>query len=250
MDENIDLLEYWRVIRKRWLVIVAIVLISVGTSAILSFYFIHPVYQASALVIVGRKSDNLADNLANLNSVTTNRELATTYEAIAKSKTVLNRVAETVGDGATNSSLVNQISVQAVKDTEIISISVTDAKPSRAALIANTLTTVFSERVMEVEKVDNVGLVDPADIPQTPISPNKKKNILIAFGLGLVASIGFALLLEFLDNTVKSPDEVEEFGLQVLGSIPQLTASNQVSADRRIEVEQYCPPNGITGQNA
>ena len=46
-------------------------------------------------------------------------------------------------------------------------------------------------------------------VPEKAVSPNKKLNILIAFVLGLMVSIGISLLLEFMDNTFKSKDELE-----------------------------------------
>jgi capsular exopolysaccharide synthesis family protein len=58
-------------------------------------------------------------------------------------------------------------------------------------------------------KSSNIWIVDPAMIPSTPSRPAKTRNIALAFLVGLVGGIGFALLREYLDNTVKTPDDVE-----------------------------------------
>lgn len=64
-------------------------------------------------------------------------------------------------------------------------------------------------------------VVSAAMIPDSPIKPNKMLNMAIALVLGLMASVGLAFLLNYLDNTVKSPKEVEEaLGLTMLGQIP------------------------------
>jgi polysaccharide biosynthesis transport protein len=58
-------------------------------------------------------------------------------------------------------------------------------------------------------KSSNIRIVDPAMIPSTPSRPAKTRNIALAFLVGLVGGIGLALLREYLDNTVKTPDDVE-----------------------------------------
>src|SRR5215472_3918801 len=58
-------------------------------------------------------------------------------------------------------------------------------------------------------KSSNIRWVDPAMIPSTPTRPAKSRNIALSFLVGLVGGIGLALLREYLDNTVKTPDDVE-----------------------------------------
>jgi polysaccharide biosynthesis transport protein len=58
-------------------------------------------------------------------------------------------------------------------------------------------------------KSSNIRIVDPAMVPSTPSRPAKTRNIALAFLVGLVGGIGLALLREYLDNTVKTPDDVE-----------------------------------------
>jgi capsular exopolysaccharide synthesis family protein len=69
----------------------------------------------------------------------------------------------------------------------------------------------------------NIRIVDPALVPTTPARPQKAKSILIAFLVGLVGGVGLAFLREYLDNTVKSPDDVERLaGLPSLAVVPAL----------------------------
>jgi capsular polysaccharide biosynthesis protein len=68
-------------------------------------------------------------------------------------------------------------------------------------------------------------LVDAAITPTVPEKPNKTMNMLLALVLGLFTAIGLVFILEFFDNTIKAPGEVEELtGLTVLGTIPEFTA--------------------------
>ncbi|GAB4177241.1 MAG: exopolysaccharide regulatory tyrosine autokinase VpsO [Geothermobacteraceae bacterium] len=66
----------------------------------------------------------------------------------------------------------------------------------------------------------NLWIVEKAAVPEFPVSPNKKKNLLLGLIVGLMAGIGLAFFVEYLDNTVKYPEETEKaLGLSVLGLV-------------------------------
>jgi succinoglycan biosynthesis transport protein ExoP len=73
----------------------------------------------------------------------------------------------------------------------------------------------------------NIRVVDPAMIPAYPSRPAKARNIALAFLVGLVGGIGLALMREYLDNTVKTPDDIETLArLPSLAVVPQFSGSN------------------------
>ena len=73
----------------------------------------------------------------------------------------------------------------------------------------------------------NIRIVDPALVPSTPARPQKARNILLAFLIGLVGGVGLAFLREYLDNTVKSPDDVQNLsGLPCLAVVPSFANRN------------------------
>lgn len=80
----------------------------------------------------------------------------------------------------------------------------------------------FKETSLTEEmKTGNIRIIDEAEIPKAPIKPNKKRNLLLAVAVGISLGIGLAFLLEYLDNTVKLPDEVKDYiGIPYLGPIP------------------------------
>src|SRR5438270_11184262 len=78
----------------------------------------------------------------------------------------------------------------------------------------------------------NIRIVDPAMVPTTPARPAKTKNIALSFLVGLVGGIGVALLREYLDNTVKTPDDIETLArLPALAVVPSFT--NDGASSRR-----------------
>jgi len=81
----------------------------------------------------------------------------------------------------------------------------------------------------------NIRVVDPAMIPSTPARPAKARNVMLAFLVGLVGGIGLALLREYLDNTVKTPDDVETLArLPSLAVVPQFVGSNGTAKKQRL----------------
>ena len=74
----------------------------------------------------------------------------------------------------------------------------------------------------------NVWVIEKAPLPIFPAKPNKKRNILLGIILGLFGGIGFAFFLEYLDNTVKTPEDVEEkFNIPVISTIDLFKNKNE-----------------------
>ncbi|NLY36248.1 MAG: hypothetical protein GX046_03310 [Tissierellia bacterium] len=77
------------------------------------------------------------------------------------------------------------------------------------------------QTVKEIMLVENVQIIDKAILPKNPIKPKKLMNIAIAGVLGLMLGVFITFIVEFLDNTIKSKEDIEKYlGLPVLGMIP------------------------------
>ena len=224
MEEKLELRKYWDVMRKRWKIVLALPLIAALMSGVISFYVIKPVYQASTTLLVGekaRESGQVAVQMLNNEVLLANQQLAKTYASIAQSRTVEQNVIKYLNLPLAVEELDRMITINQVKTTEILEIQVRNTDPGQASAIANIMAQEFSKAVIELKKVDSVSIVDSAVIPDKPVKPNKTLNVLIAFVIGLMASVGLAFLLDYLDNTVKTSNDVETLlGIPVLGVIP------------------------------
>ncbi len=76
-------------------------------------------------------------------------------------------------------------------------------------------------------KVNNVRVLDSAMLPGSPIRPNVQLNILLAILVGLALGLALVFLLEFMDRTLKTQEQVENLGLTFLGLIPSITAGDE-----------------------
>ncbi|MGA2098961.1 MAG: polysaccharide biosynthesis tyrosine autokinase [Candidatus Acidiferrum sp.] len=103
------------------------------------------------------------------------------------------------------------------------------------ALYDGLMTKLKEVSISSALQSSNIRVVDPAMIPAYPSRPAKARNIALAFIVGLVGGIGLALLREYLDNTVKTPDDIETLArLPSLAVVPQFGASNGNGSRKRL----------------
>ncbi|MEZ0537029.1 YveK family protein [Caldicellulosiruptoraceae bacterium PP1] len=220
-----ELKEYILILRKRLILISSITLISTLAAIILSFYVMPPVYKATTTLFAGRSnSDSNNDNIQALYSdVLLGQQLVKDYREIAVSRSVLQKVISDLKLDMKPEALQSMISVNLKNDTRILSIDIESTDPKFAAVVANKLSEVFIDAVQKIMKIENVQIVDKAVIPDKPEKPKKMLNTAIAFILGLMVGVGIAFFLEYLDNTLKTPEDVEKYlEVPVLAIIPDM----------------------------
>jgi len=228
MEESISLKELFQVLQKRLSMILSITLVAALISAIISFYFITPIYQTSTQILVNQKK---ADNAAfQYNEVQTNLQLVNTYSVIIKSPAILDQVKNELKLDTSVQDLTSKITVVSEKDSQVFSVTVQDADPVVARDIANTTAKVFKEQITNIMSVDNVTVLSEAEIVkgQSPVKPRPVLNVAIALVVGLMVSVGLAFLLEYLDNTIKREQDIETLlELPVLGVITTMEENKQ-----------------------
>ena len=221
-EQVISLSEIFEALKKRWIMIVAITLTATIISGIISFFVIDPVYEASTKVFVGKEeNDNAAYNSSEINMY---QQLLQTYAQAIKTKDLVNRAISGLKyDGLEARNVVESLTVNPISNTKILQIKYQSKDPNEAKDVLKSVTDEFIVTAKELVPNGNVRIIEEVELPQNPVSPNKKMNIAIAFLLGLMVSVGLVFLLEYLDNTYKNKDQLEkELGIPVLGAIPDI----------------------------
>lgn len=220
MEETIDLREYFGIIKKRFWIIALITTIAIVVSGAISFFVLTPVYEAKSTLIVNTEKNEETQMITG-DQFNVTQKLAVTYGEIIKSRSVLEDVIKNLKLDDDYEDLVNNITVSPVKDTQIISISVQDTNKEKARDIANEIPKVFEKEAKRITKANDVQVIDKATLPKNPIKPNKVMNVLIAFVLGTMIGLFVVFLIEYLDNKMKTPQDIEKhLGLSVIGVIP------------------------------
>ena len=221
-EQVISISEIFEAIKKRWIIIVAITLTATIISGIISFFVIDPVYEASTKVFVGKEeNDNAAYNSSEINMY---QQLLQTYAQAIKTKDLVNRAISGLKyDGLEARNVVESLTVNPISNTQILQIKYQSKDPNEAKAVLKSVTDEFIVTAKELVPNGNVRVIEEVELPQNPVSPNKKMNIAIAFLVGLMVSVGLVFLLEYLDNTYKNKEQLEkDLGIPVLGAIPDV----------------------------
>lgn len=211
-----------RVIWQRvWLVALVAILVS-GASAGFSLSQ-PPLYQSSVQLMVGQEENdeapgNLASDIIGLQQFT-----QTVVEAVG-SRPVAEAVVREAGLNITPSTLQGRLSVEQVPETYFVKVDYIDTDPTRAREVADTIGKVFTERISELSPSGDTitaTVWEPAIESRYPIAPNPIRDGLLGLTLGLMLGIGLAFLLEHLDDSWRSPEELEEAsGVPTFGIVP------------------------------
>lgn len=223
MEETIELRELLDIIIKRkWLIVIALVL-SMTIGSIYSVFFVTPMYKSNTTLMVNSSKGINAGDIAasfDIGSISTSQKLVVTYGEIVKSRIVLEQVIDKLNLDMSYSKLLSRVSSAPVNSTEILKIEVQDEDPEKAAKIANTISDVFIKEVMRILKVNNVETIDRAIPLDVPVNVKTTLNIAISAVLGLMLGVFIAFALEYLDRTIKTPEDVHKhLGLPVIGTI-------------------------------
>ena len=219
-EVTIDLMELFSALwAKKTIIILSAVFMAlvafVGTKM-----FVTPKYTSVTKLFVMTKNDDTSAS-ATYTDLQTGSMLTKDYMELVKSRPVLEKTISKLKLDVTPEELAGMITTETPTDTRIMSISVTDDDPKEAKQIADTLRKAVGVQITEIMNADSVNTVEEGNLPTSPSSPNVKKNMMLGALLGLVISMGFVVLISILDDTVKTPDDVEKYlGLNVLTSIP------------------------------
>jgi capsular polysaccharide biosynthesis protein len=247
MEETISLRELFQTLKKRMWLIALITIIATTISGVLSFFFLTPIYQNSTQILVNQAKSE--QQLYNPNEVQTNLQLINTYNVIIKSPAILDLVKKELNLDRSIEALNEQIQVNSEKDSQVVSITVQDEDPVMAAKIANTTADVFKNEIVKIMNVDNVSILSTADVPAepSPVKPRPVLNMAIALVVGAMTGIGLAFLLEYLDNTIKTEQDVER--LLELPAIGSITTIDQEALSKRSHAVPTARMNRVKGES-
>lgn len=223
---ELDLKDYFKIIRKKIWLIAVMVLVSCVTTGVVSYFFIQPVYEASTKLIVNKTNERVGIEQLDINSVNLNIRLIDTYKEIIKTPAIMDKVIKANPEfNLTAEELIKRVKVSSVNNTQVMTLIVQDHSYDKAAKIVNAVSSVFQKEIPLIMKVDNVSLLNEAKLlnPPLPVKPNPKLNIAISFVVSLMAALGLVFLLEYMDDTIKSEEDVAEYlGVPTLAMITKM----------------------------
>lgn len=232
MEETISLKEIFEVIKKRFSLILFFIIVSALIAAIVSYFILTPTYESTSQFIVNQEREDPSAEFST-SDIRTNVELINTYEVIIKSRAILEDVVEEMNLPYSVGTLADNIEVTSEEDSQVVNVTVSDPDPVLATDIANVTVSIFQEQVPDLMSVDNVNILSEAQLAANPepVSPKPALNIAIAIVLGGMIGIGLAFLLEYLDTTITTEEDLEQhLDIPVLGTIAHIEDQDIMSS--------------------
>lgn len=223
MEETISIKDIFKTLKKRWKLIMLLTLIAALISGTISYFLLTPVYQSSTQILVNQKQ---SENQLDSTQIRSNIDMINTYSVIIKSPAILEKVIDELDLKESIDQLSGKITITSQENSQVFSLTVQDSNPTKSVEIANAVSETFQKEIKDIMNVDNVSVLAKAEIKEhpTPIKPNPVLNIAIAVVAGLMAGIGLAFLLEYMDNTIRDEKDIETLlDLPLLGSIQKIS---------------------------
>lgn len=193
---------------------------------------ITPKYTSSTSMYMLTRSDG--NSGLTTSDLQTGTQLTQDYMELVKSRTVLEQVISVLNLDMTPEELSSTITTSNTENTRILTIQVENEDPELAREIADAVREAASVTIEDIMEIDAVNTIETANLPENPSSPSVMKNTAIGGMLGIVLAAGILVLIFILDDTIKTPDDVENYlGLNVLTSIPIQEGEQKVKKTKR-----------------
>ena len=210
-----ELTRYLRFVQQWWwLMVLGLILGALtgyGVSRLLT-----PIYRSTATALVNQTQ--VPGTIA-YNDILTSERLTKTYRELITKRPILQQVIDEQGLTMLPDELEKMVDV--VRDTQLLRLSVEHEDPQRAQVLANAIAYAFIESNTEdwLSQPGSVSVVEVGEVPGSPVKPRTTLNTALAALAGLAIAVGVALLFEYLDDTVKTAEDLETTGLVALGGV-------------------------------
>ncbi len=215
-NENIEFKRMLDILNNKKRIIALILILFIALGYLYSYYVVPEYKSTSTLLLIPNDDETVTSSDLTLNS-----GLISTYGNIAKNSKVLKQVINNLNLNIQEGQLLSKIEINIIKDTHIMEISVSDTDPQMATNITKELSNVFLNEIKQIYNLNNIGIVDEAQLPDTPYNINHIKDMFVFVCMGIVVSFAYIVIIYLFDNTIKKEEDIEEYiKIKSLGSVP------------------------------
>ena len=214
---EIDLIELFYALKKKIAVLVLAALIGAGLFGAYSFLIAQPVYESTAKIYILTQSTSLAS----FADIQISSSLAKDYEEMIFSRPVVLQVKQNLGLDYDYEEIKEMLTVENPADTRVLNISCRSNDMNEARDMANEFATVSKRQISDIMDTDEPTFFEKAVTNEDPVKPEKAKNIIIGFLLGLIIAAAVVIIRYMLNDSIKSEEDIERYlGLNTLAAIP------------------------------
>lgn len=231
--------EVLSIIKKRFWQIVCLIIVNTIIAVYINYSILPEIFQAQTQILVNQKSTNKQE--ITFSQSESDLQLIDTYNVIIKSPAILNIVIERLDIHISAENLSKQISVSNEVNSRVVNILVENRDAEEGVLLANTIAQVFQEEIPKLMSVDNINILSRAVLGDNPIpvKPQKLLNIATTALVSLLLGIGFVMLVDVLDTTIKSEKNLEEItDIPIIGLISPIELNSGKSIKKNYRQER------------
>lgn len=238
---EIDLRElFYVVLNKIWIVAITGILCAV-IFGVFTKVMLVPKYQSTIKLYIVNKQDS--EKSMTYSDLQTGSQLTKDYQVLVKSRAVTEQVIKDLNLNITHEALSNDISVNNPEGTRILEITVTYTDPDTARKLADDIGLVSADKMVTIMGMEKANIVETANMPGGPSSPNFSKNVLMGGLAGAFLSVFVIFLIYTLDDSIKKAEDIEQYlNITTLGTLPlehRLIESRKLKALRRKAYKKY-----------
>lgn len=222
MEEQVlSIKDIGNILKKRLSMIIVITLVTTIGAIGLTYFVIEPTYTTTAEVLIGKKNSDEQGTEYSNNDVQMYQKLMGTYAKVVKSKDVIKRAIAANSLNLTYEQVSSSLSVTTSDTDQILTLSYTSKNPQEGVEVLNPLIEEFDKTSKEIISNGEMFVLTTPEIPSSPSSPDKTKNVMMGIAAGIALGVVLALFLEWMDDSVKKPEEIETLlETSVIGFVP------------------------------
>lgn len=215
--DTIDLVELMYRLLAKWKLLVCLAVVFAIAAGVYTIFFITPMYQAtSTIYVVSRR-----DSAINMSDLQIGSALTEDYIKVFKMWEVHEEVISNLNLPYTYTEIKKMVSVTNDAGTRMLDIAFTSPSAEEAAAVANEYAKVGSQYIMDTMSTDKPNIMSVALVPSNPVTPNRTKNILLGFLLGMMLGCGYVTVQMILDDKYKTAEDIRRYtGMATLAVIP------------------------------
>lgn len=246
--EEINIKDFFNYLKKYILIICGVVVIFVIGVFTYDKSIKKPLYTTYTTIILTKSNEAQTSTTITQNDILLNQKLVETYTKIIKSKLVLDQVISETGITYTAEELGQNVAVEAYENTEMLKISVTDSDPELAASIANSIAQVFSGEVAKIYQMNNISVIDIAQVPEEVSNNTLTRDFFIALFISIFGSIGVIFIIYYFDDSIKLTDDLEEeIGMPVIAKVFKSDIGSKNRGKVELLVQKY--PKSVVSES-
>lgn len=221
MNERINLVEVFRLFLFHWWKIALSAILAALLAYGLTTYYIMPIYTSRGSLYVN--NNNSKTPTVNLADIASSQQLAYTCIELLTSDTFLSKVQEYSGLPYTTRDIKRMLTLSPLNETEIIEITANTGNPEHSQMLVNAVLDNAYDEIIRVVGGGNVKIIDSANLPKAPSSPNVYRNVVLGFLLGAFFCMVLIFLIDVFDSRIKiESDLMDVKDLPLIGVIPDI----------------------------